>query len=125
VTTMLPSRWIDWETTIAQYKNKKFAASLIHLFADELPKLQLRMKKHYANNRLQALTRTVHQIHGACCFCAAPKLESYSATLQHQLENKNYSQLKQQVNELDAIINRVLAAMRPYLNSLDIKKKEN
>jgi two-component system sensor histidine kinase BarA len=125
VVTSSSTDWVDWEKTIKQHKNKKFAQSLLGLFSTELPKLQAQMKEDYQQNRLKALTRTIHHIHGSCCFCVAPRLESYSAKFQHQLETQDYSKLKERVGELDTIINNVLACVKSYLRSLNKKESKN
>ena len=115
---------IDWKGTIKKHKNEKFARSLLILFSDDLPKLQAQMKKEYQEKQLSSLARTIHHIHGSCCFCVAPQLEMYSSKLESQLEKKNYSLLKEYIDELDTLINRVLTAIKPYL-SQKINKKES
>jgi len=108
---------IDWKKTIKKYNNEKFARSLLALFAKDLPKLQAQMKKDYQEKRLSDLTRTIHHIHGSCCFCVAPQLETYSKKLQCRLKKKNYSLLGQGIDELDTLITRVLVAIQPYLKN--------
>ena len=115
---------LDWKGTIKKHQNEKLARSLLVLFAKDLPKLQTQMKKDYQEKRLSNLARTIHHIHGCCCFCVAPQLEIYSSTLESQLGKKDYASLKKYIDELDTLINRVLAAIKPYL-SQKINKKEN
>jgi len=114
---------IDWKGTIKKYKNEKFARSLLTLFSKDLPKLQAQMKKEYQEKHLSNLARTIHHIHGSCCFCVAPQLEMYSSKLEAQLEKKEYALLKEYIDELDMLINQVLIAIKPYLLRKNNKKE--
>ena len=117
MTTLDSSDYLDWEKTVQQQRNETFARLIVPVFAEELRNLQTQMNDQYAHQDLEALKRTIHHIHGACCFCSSPMLEKYSSKLNRQLEQNDDSKLKEHIEQLNDIISHVLKAVKPYINA--------
>ena len=116
--------FVDWKNTFKNYRNEQVARVILSIFAQDLPKLQSQMHKEYGKKRFKNLAQTIHQIHGACCFCMCPPLEKYSKQLEKKLRQKNYTDLKKNINKLDMMIHEVLEIIEPYIEEQPDKEEK-
>ena len=96
---------IDFEQSVILAGGKReLAKEMISLFVQELPNHQQELHTHFTAKDWQSLAAILHKIHGACSFCAIPKLQRITSQFEIALKEGEedldlYNNLFKQVNE--------------------------
>ena len=69
---------------------------LLEGIRSDLPK----MKRYWQEENFTALHEIVHRIHGGACYCGVPQLLNISATLDKQLNAKQYSNAAENIDSM-------------------------
>jgi two-component system sensor histidine kinase BarA len=100
---------MDWELAIKLAGNsREFAEDMFLRLAKELPDELIKIKKQYELYDFIALKRSLHQLHGALCYCGAPRLKTAVAELEQALMSKHYRVLPSLLTQLELEVNELL-----------------
>jgi len=100
---------IDWELAIKLAGNsREFAEKMLALLVKDLPNELLEIKKEYANNNSEELKHRIHKLHGALCYCGAPRLKAATAALENALDNKFNSEVPALLTQFELEINELI-----------------
>lgn len=85
---------IDWELAITLAGNSRaFAEDMFMRLVKELPNELIEIKKEHEIYDFKALKIRLHKLHGALCYCGAPRLKMAVAAVEQALNNKQYIQI--------------------------------
>ncbi len=102
---------IDWQTLAKiTNNNQQLACEIIAMLVKELPDRQQKLAHAYANNNWEKLLDHTHKLHGSASYCAAISLRDASAELEKKLKNKNYTDIKPLVENINREIANFLKA---------------
>lgn len=74
---------IDWKLCVKKVSgNKALAAQFLDEFVDELKLNRLEFIELFAKRDIKGIEQLAHKLHGACCFCGVPKLQTQVAKLE-------------------------------------------
>ncbi|MCD6038811.1 MAG: barA [Gammaproteobacteria bacterium] len=105
----LPNAVIDWELAIKCGSNSRaFAEEMFALLARDLPNELLEIKKEYANNKIQEFKHRIHKLHGALCYCGAPRLKAATIALETAIRSRNYSQIPELLEQFEYEANELI-----------------
>ena len=102
---------IDWPMCVQRVSgNQKLAADYLACFIDELQKHQTAFIQLHQQKNLKLLEAEAHKLHGACCFCGVPSLQSHVAQLENLAKHaQNTTDIddafKQLLQSIDAVLN--------------------
>ena len=84
----MPDSVIDWELAMELAGNDKaFAKQMFLLLVKDLGNELPEIKKEYITQQITSLKKRLHRLHGALCYCGAPRLKNATAALERALEN--------------------------------------
>lgn len=76
---------IHWSLCIQKLSgNQTLAAEFLDRFVEELKKNRVEFIQLLQKKNITGLEAAAHRLHGACCFCGVPTLQSHVARLEHQ-----------------------------------------
>lgn len=85
---------IDWKLALELAgNNRDFAKEMLLLLVKNLASDLVEIKKHCAANSIKELTIQLHKLHGALCYCGAPRLKYATTTFEQALKDKKYSEI--------------------------------
>jgi len=105
---------IDWELAIRLAGNsRKSAEEMLMQLMKELPHELVKIKSDYAIFDFIALKRRLHSLHGALCYCGAPRFKNAVAELEQAIIHKQFqllsSLLAQFEFEANQLINQIIS----------------
>ncbi len=99
---------IDWELAIQLAgNNREFAEDMFFRLVKELPNEVIAIKKEYDIYDFKALKMSLHKLHGALCYCGAPRLKMAVAAAEQALNNKKYIQMPTLLAQLELEANEL------------------
>lgn len=102
---------IDWALALKLANNKpELAKEMLTFFVADLPQFQHSINQTYANANYEELQQQVHKLHGASCYCGAPRIKSMASELETALKRHNKKIVGQLVNALDDEIKKVITS---------------
>lgn len=85
---------IDWKLAIELAGNsREFAEKMFLQLANELTTELEEIKKNADTYDIKALKTRLHRLHGALCYCGAPRLKKITAAFEQALDDKKYIQI--------------------------------
>lgn len=107
---------IDWAICLKRVSgNKEFAVEFLARFIEELEKNRTEFLMLKDIEDIAAIERTVHKLHGACCFCGVPQLQTNAAQLEVLAkEAQHFGQIEDAFNQLIQSIDEVLEEYNNY-----------
>lgn len=100
---------IDWELGIKLAgNNKQLAKEIIDLFIKNIKTERANIQLLFEKNQYKELTKQIHKLHGAICYCGLPRLKNLVAKLETNLKNNIMDSLPSLLNQLDTEINLLL-----------------
>jgi two-component system sensor histidine kinase BarA len=102
---------IDWPMCVQRVSgNQTLAADYLACFVQELKKNRAELIQCYQLESLKMLEAEAHRLHGACCFCGVPALQSQVALVENLAKHaKNMTDIsdafKQLIQNIDAVLN--------------------
>lgn len=100
---------IDWPLSLKLANNKPhLAKEMLSLFVADLPQFQARIKKAQTESDYEALQQHVHKLHGASCYCGAPRIRTIANELETALKTMNREVIDPLVTALEAEMKLVL-----------------
>ncbi|RMX05321.1 two-component system sensor histidine kinase LetS [Legionella jordanis] len=100
---------IDWHLCVQKVSgNQTLAEEFLRRFVEELRKNREEFIQLLHDNNIKGLESAAHKLHGACCFCGVPhlqtqviRLEKQAKTAKHADELKNvFAELIQSIDEV-------------------------
>lgn len=101
---------IDWQLCVQKVSgNQALAEEFLARFVDELHKNREEFLQLLHNKDINGLEAAAHKLHGACCFCGVPHLQSNVVRLEKQAKLvKSTEELKSAFAELIQSIDEVI-----------------
>jgi len=102
---------IDWNLALSLANNREdLAREMLIMLAKGLPEEKVQFNQLFNENDFNGLKNAVHRLHGATCYCGAPKLKQAAYLLESALTNskKDYSQVKSLLDNLNTEIDNLL-----------------
>ncbi|KTC87746.1 MULTISPECIES: two-component system sensor histidine kinase LetS [Legionella] len=101
---------IDWQLCVQKVSgNQALAEEFLARFVDELHKNREEFLQLLQNKDIKGLETAAHKLHGACCFCGVPHLQSHVVHLEKQAKHvKSIEELKSTFAELIQSIDEVI-----------------
>lgn len=105
----MPDSVIDWELAIKLAGNsREFAEEMFLLLTKELPAELIKIKKEYELYDFKALKIRLHKLHGALCYCGAPRLKTAVAIAEYAINHKKYIQIPTLLTQLELEANKLI-----------------
>ncbi len=80
---------VDWELAMQLAGNsREHAEEMFVLLVKDLPSELANIKQAYSNNHFENLENRIHKLHGALCYCGAPRLKTATAALESAVRDK-------------------------------------
>ena len=99
---------IDWQQCLSVTgNNNDIALEILRGFMAELPTQIKAIQDHFESGDYSALQKTVHQIHGAACYCGMPALQKQLHEFESSLKQNQQAQYAEQLHNLLSELNRV------------------
>ncbi|KTD25816.1 two-component system sensor histidine kinase LetS [Legionella maceachernii] len=101
---------IDWQLCVQKVSgNQALAEEFLARFVDELHKNREEFLQLLRNKDIKGLESAAHKLHGACCFCGVPHLQTQVIQLEKQAKHaKTIEELKPAFTELIKSIDEVI-----------------
>ena len=100
---------IDWKLGMKLAGNKKeVAEELLDLFIKKLPIDLCTIKALHETINYSGLQKEIHKLHGALCYCGAPRLKKLISHLETELKNNIMVDLPSLLDQLDNEVNLLL-----------------
>ena len=100
---------IDWElATRLAGNSQKMAKEMFFLLVKELPADVVALKKEYGIYDMKALKIRLHKLHGALCYCGAPRLKRVVAKVELAITQKKIAQIPSLITELECEVNELI-----------------
>lgn len=100
---------IDWPLSLKLAGNKKeIVDELLGLLIKTLPKEIASIKQACKSKNYEALSRRVHKLHGALCYCGLPRIKNIIVELELALKKKSEQDITLLVEQLESEANLVL-----------------
>jgi two-component system sensor histidine kinase BarA len=102
---------IDWDLSIKLAGNNESAAKEILIFLiKDLPTDLNQIKHLFVKNQYTELTKLVHRLHGALCYCGVPRLKEATQALETALKKNNTSEISKLFIIFENEVNQLLMA---------------
>lgn len=106
---------IDWELGLKLASNKmELAEEMLNMLITNLADEVMLIKQYYANKNDKEFRQRLHRLHGALCYCGAPRLKKSIVLLENAVKQNKLDMistlLKQFENESNLLIKTVLAS---------------
>ncbi|ETO93754.1 two-component system sensor histidine kinase LetS [Legionella oakridgensis] len=101
---------INWTLCVQKVSgNQALATEFLDRFVEELHKNREEFLQLMASGQIKNLERAAHKLHGACCFCGVPQLQSQVAQLEALAKQASHIDelqmpFSQFIQSLDAVI---------------------
>jgi two-component system sensor histidine kinase BarA len=110
---------IDWEQAIALAGNdrnfaKKMFTLLVKNLMDELPAI----KNDYTHHHFEELKNRTHKLHGALCYCGAPRLKAATIALETALRNQAHSKLPDLLTQFELEANELIRQVNEKIETI-------
>lgn len=101
---------IDWQLCVQKVSgNQALAEEFLARFVDELHKNREEFLQLLHDKNIKGLESAAHKLHGACCFCGVPHLQTQVIQLEKLAKRaKNIEELKPAFTELIKSIDEVI-----------------
>mgnify|MGYP000709271727 CR=1 FL=1 len=101
---------IDWQLCVQKVSgNQALAEEFLARFVDELDKTRGEFIQLFHNQDIKGLEAAAHKLHGACCFCGVPLLQTQVIRVEKQAKHaKKIEDLKSSFAELIQSIDEVI-----------------
>lgn len=100
---------IDWElASKLAGNNRLFAKELFTLLVKDLKDDLIKIKTDYISNHLDELKNRIHRLHGALCYCGAPRLKKATAALENALHEQAHSQIQDLLMQFEFEANELI-----------------
>ncbi|HEX4045386.1 MAG TPA: Hpt domain-containing protein [Gammaproteobacteria bacterium] len=94
---------VDWKLSIKLAGNKTdLAKDMFDLFIEKLPEDLATIKAAYLSHDHVVLRQSLHRLHGALCYCAAPRLKAIVLKLEITLKNNITEDLPPLLDQFNA-----------------------
>jgi two-component system sensor histidine kinase BarA len=102
---------INWPLCVQKVSgNQALATEFLARFVEELQKNRDEFIQLMQDQNVQELERAAHKLHGACCFCGVPALQSHVARMENLASNaRHVDELQLAFSELIQSIDAVLS----------------
>ena len=95
---------IDVSATMERtLNNEKIAREWYQLLSEEINTTRLLILEAWPKKNYKKIDDVIHKMHGACCYCAAPKLKDISALCESKLKDGSADAIIEQ-SDIDQII---------------------
>jgi len=102
---------INWPLCIQKVSgNQALATEFLARFVIELQKNREEFLVLMQMNDVQGLEHAAHKLHGACCFCGVPALQSHVANMENLARNASH------VDELQKVFTKVIQSIDEVLD---------
>ena len=99
---------IDWEIAVKQAGNDpEFAKDLLSMLTRNLPDDLSSINQSFEARNYVELRKLLHKLHGALCYCGAPRLKMLVSRLEMDIKNNtldNISELMVSLNQEVALL---------------------
>lgn len=104
---------IDWSMCVQRVSgNQTLAADYLSCFVVELRKNRKELIQYFEQGELRMLETEAHKLHGACCFCGVPALQSQVALVESLARHaKSISEVN---DAFDQLIHHIDAVLKEY-----------
>lgn len=112
---------IDWPMCVQRVSgDQALATDYLACFINELQINRAQLIRFYQKNSLKQLEEEAHKLHGACCFCGVPSLQSHVA----QVENlaKRSKETGEICDAFEQLIQNIDAVLREYEQFYQVEK---
>ncbi|KTD65653.1 two-component system sensor histidine kinase LetS [Legionella spiritensis] len=105
---------IDWQLCIQKVSgNQALAEEFLTRFVAELRKNRQEFIQLFHNKDIKNLEKAAHKLHGACCFCGVPRLQSQVTRLENQAGTA------QDIKELETAFAALIRCIDDVLDEFD------
>lgn len=92
---------IDWDLSMKLAGNKKdLAIDILSMLINSLPNELKEIQTLFDTKKYTELTRKVHKLHGAICYCGTPRLKITIALLETDLKSNIIDKIPFLLNQL-------------------------
>lgn len=106
-----PHAVIDWQLCLQKVSgNQTLAEDFLKKFIEELTVQVDEFSELYRDQNIKGIGQLAHKIHGACCFCGVPKLQSYVVELE------NIASEAEKLEQITPIYEKVLLAIHEVIS---------
>lgn len=101
---------IDWAMCLQKVSgNQTIAEEFLNSFVQELHTNRIQLNELFHNNDMKGLEDIVHKLHGACCFCGVPRLQTHVVHFEKLVkESKQTNELNHAFAELIQSIDDII-----------------
>lgn len=102
--------YIDWKLCVQKVSgNQALAAQFLDEFIAELKLNRQEFLELFSKKNKKSIEDLAHKLHGACCFCGVPKLQTEVARMESLARNNtNFDEINAAFNQLIECIDKVL-----------------
>lgn len=105
---------IDWQLCIQKVSgNKALAEEFLNRFVEELRKNRTEFVELLHKKDIKGLETAAHKLHGACCFCGVPQLQTQVIRLEKQ------AKVAKNIDELNSIFIELIRSMDDVIDEFD------
>jgi two-component system, NarL family, sensor histidine kinase BarA len=109
---------IDWELSTKLAGNCLQAAQeMVSLLIKMLPHDLAQIKEAYIDNQHEQLSRYVHRLHGALCYCGVPRLKAATYQLETALKRNKKQEISILFDQFEQEAKKLLTT-NPLTNNL-------
>jgi HPt (histidine-containing phosphotransfer) domain-containing protein len=103
---------IDWElATKLAGNSQKFAKTMLDILVKNLPDDFLKIKKSYTQDYSE-FRNQLHRLHGALCYCGAPRLKAAVIELEFAAEQKDKIKIPALIDNLEKEVTALINGVR-------------
>ena len=107
---------INWPLCVEKVSgNLQLAVEFLACFVEELQKNRGEFLVLMQHHDIKGLEQAAHKLHGACCFCGVPQLQSHVAQLEHRAKGAKH--IDELDNAFSLLIQSIDAVLNDYENS--------
>ena len=114
---------INWPLCVQKLSgNQALATEFLARFVEELQKNRDEFIQLMQAQNVQELERAAHKLHGACCFCGVPALQSHVARMENLASNARHVDelqlaFSELIHSIDAVLSEYASVYIPRANA--------
>ncbi len=110
---------VSVKLSLEKSQNKAdLAKDMLEMLLDSLDEHEFLVNLYWSENNINALQEVVHKLHGGCCYCGVPELQSICAEIDKNLQAGNTNNLEKDLETLKCKIQ----ALRDWSKEIELEE---